>query len=217
MEDAIKQIVKICRNQHYDYNQLRYIFKQVRKELNLKPALAKKGTVKRLSTRELETFLNAAYQKDAKTGLMMDCLYQTALRVQEFVDLQPEDLMLEELRIIVQSGKGNKRREVPVSRALMNALQIHLDGRQVGFVFEGRSAKPFTTRRIQQIVKDIDVDFTVTPHVLRHTRATILAEKGMSKDLLQAFLGHEHPETTQIYTNTANLPLEQVFRKIIIE
>ncbi|HMB93907.1 MAG TPA: tyrosine-type recombinase/integrase [Rhodothermales bacterium] len=55
----------------------------------------------------------------------------------------------------------------------------------------------------------------VPPHILRHTRATLLAEGGMSKDLLQIFLGHEKPETTEIYTYTAALDMRRGFNEAI--
>ncbi|MFT6002830.1 MAG: integrase/recombinase XerD, partial [Flavobacteriales bacterium] len=58
------------------------------------------------------------------------------------------------------------------------------------------------------------IKLDITPHTLRHTRATLLAEDGLEKDLLAKFLGHSKTETTEIYTNTANLKLNEKFREI---
>lgn len=55
----------------------------------------------------------------------------------------------------------------------------------------------------------------VAPHALRHTRTTFLAEDGMAKDFLQVFLGHEQPDTTQIYTNTAAIDTQKAFYEAV--
>ncbi len=77
----------------------------------------------------------------------------------------------------------------------------------------------FSNRRIQQIVKEIAraaqiSSIEVTLHTLRHTRATFLAEDGMSKDHLQVFLGHDLPGTTQLYTKAAAIGTDREFRKV---
>ena len=73
-------------------------------------------------------------------------------------------------------------------------------------------------RRIQQIVGQIGrsagILKKVHPHMLRHTRATLLVESGMTKDVLQQFLGHKSGATTEIYSRTANLQLNQEFQRI---
>lgn len=216
LKPLINDLVKLFRKYHVDYNQSRYVFKEVRKELGLKAKKnASKGTVKRLSHAELDKFLEAAFKKGPLIGLMMVTLYETGTRVSEFINLQPDDLYSDELRIVIKNGKGNKRREVPITRHLSQALQVHLNGRKVGFLFESNRHHQFTTRRVQQIVKSIakeaGLQKNITPHMLRHTRATLLAEKGMAKDLLQVFLGHEKPETTEIYTRTAALNVQKGF------
>ena len=77
----------------------------------------------------------------------------------------------------------------------------------------------YSPRMIQHLVKQITkqarLQIQVSPHILRHTRATLLAEAGMSKDHLQIFLGHEKPETTQIYTRTAALDMKNAFQKAL--
>lgn len=220
LKPLIKEVAKLFRKYHLDYDQSRYVFKEVRKELDLKVRKNKaKGTVKRLSQSEIDQLLKIAFKKSPFIGLMITTLYETGVRVDEFVNLRPEDLYIDELRIIVKSGKGDKRREVPITKELSRALQIHLGERKNGFLFESKRHNKFTTRRIQQIVKELgleaDISQTITPHTLRHTRATLLAEKGMAKDLLQSFFGHEKPETTEIYTRTAALDVQKGFQEAL--
>jgi len=218
-QPIIKLIARELRKNHIGYNESKYIFKQARQIAELKPPKnRKKGTITRLSKDELENFLIESYKQSAITGLMMQTLYETAARVSEFVNLQPDDIYPTDQVIVIRSGKGNKRREVPVDQGLIRAIQLHLNGRRNGYIFESNQNRKYSTRRIEQIVKKIGEDagigITVTPHLLRHTRATLLAEAGMRKDHLQILLGHESANTTEIYTHTAALGLKREFKKI---
>lgn len=216
----IDLIAKNFAKENVSYSQSQYIFKEVRKKLELKPEKKNRGTVKRLSRKEYQNFTKAAYEKSPQTGLMMQTLFETAARVDEFTSLNADDIYFEELRIVIRSGKGNKRREVPIEEHLGRLLSTHLKERKTGPIFRTKRGTRFTNRRIQQIVKEIaeaaDISsIEVTPHTLRHTRATFLAEDGMSKDHLQVFLGHDLPGTTQIYTKTAAIDTDREFRKVI--
>jgi len=187
--------------------------------LELKPGKRIKGTVKRLSRKEYQDFINSAYDKSPKVGVMMQTLFETAARVDEFTSLNANDIYLEERRIIIKSGKGNKRREVPIDEHLVRLLSTHLKKRKSGPIFRTQRMKRYTNRRIEQIVKEVSglaqiKSINVTPHTLRHTRATFLAEDGLAKDYLQVFLGHDQPGTTEIYTKTAALDIDRAFRKV---
>ena len=202
------------------YDESKDLFKEVRRQLNLKPPRRRNnGTVKRMSKSELEAFLNAAYERDARTGTMMQTLYETGCRVSEFCDLEVDDFYSDECRIIVREGKGGKRREIPITSALSNHLKLYLEfsGIREGRVFNSQNGPRISPRRIQQLVKEIadaaGISMTVTPHTLRHTRLTLLAEAGMPKDHLQIFAGHTKPETTEIYTHTAALDVMRSFRE----
>ena len=222
LQKVIDQLAKLFRKHHLSYNQTKYVIQEARKKAELKPGRSKKrGTVTRLSKDEKNRFLNSAYGIDAKTGLMMLTLYETAARVDEFVNLTPSDLYVSDLVIVIRKGKGDKRREVPINLSLARALQVHLMGRKEGYIFESNRNTKFTVRRIEQIVplvaEEAGIQLRVTPHTLRHTRATLLAEMGMSKDYLQSFLGHESPETTEIYTHTAALNVKKEFTRVTEE
>lgn len=217
LKSAIKEIAKIVRKYGMDYEQTAYVFKQVRKTEKLKPKKrGKKGSVKRLSAEEISRFIRASYKHHSKTGLMMDVLYETAARVSEFTALEVSDVYLDDLRVIIQAGKGDKRREVPITQDLADKLQLHIANRKSGPLFLNIRQQVYSPRMIQHLVKQIttkaQLQVQVSPHILRHTRATLLAEAGMSNDHLQIFLGHEKPETTQIYTHTAALDMKNAFQ-----
>ncbi|BDS15696.1 tyrosine-type recombinase/integrase [Aureispira anguillae] len=222
LKPIINLIARKLAKQNISYSQSQYIFKQVRKKLELKPEKKNKGTVKRLSRKEYKRFINMAYEKSSKIGLMMQVLFETATRVDEFTSFNADDIYFEELRIVIQSGKGDKRREVPIEENLARLLSTHLKDRRSGPIFRTQRNGRFTNRRIQQIVKEIAeiaqiTSIEVTPHTLRHSRATFLAEDGMGKDYLQVFLGHDQPTTTEIYTKTAAMDTDKEFRRIMSE
>lgn len=218
-QDLIKSIARELRKSHIDYDTSKYIFKEARKLAEISPPRSRTtGTVKRMSRKEISEFLEAAYQQSAYTGLMMQTLYESAARVNEFVNIRPTDLY-EEGRLIIQQGKGNKRREVLVPDHLVRSLLIHLNGRKQGYLFETNRHSRYSSRRIQQIVDQVAeaagiVHLKVKPHMLRHTRATLWIEDGLPKDFVQYQLGHSKPETTQQYTETANVDASK-YREII--
>jgi integrase/recombinase XerD len=206
-----KQLAKQMRKAGVtNYDQTKHIFKEVRKELDLSPDKKRgKGTVKRISLEQLRRFLEFAQRHSAERGLMMQTLYETAVRVDEFTNLRVEHFLYEQRRLVVVAGKGDKRREIPLTSNLANMLRIHNSERSEGPLFRSSRGKAFTSRRIQQIVNDVaesaSLTTHLTPHILRHTRATDLVEAGMTRDQLRSLLGHEKSDTTDIYTRTANV------------
>ena len=220
MEDVsklAKQLAKTMRKAGVkNYVQTKNIFREVRKELDLSPVKKRgKGTVKRISREELRQFLQYAQRHSAERGLMMQTLYETAVRVDEFTKLRIEDFLYEQRRLIVAAGKGDKRREIPLTSNLSNMLRIHNNDRLEGPLFRSSRGKSFTSRRIQQIVKgtaeSAGLKTNLTPHMLRHTRATDLIEAGMTRDQLRPILGHEKSDTTDIYTRTANVQTRKAY------
>ena len=204
-----KRIAKVMRaSDVVTYDQTRYIFKLVRQELDLVPPKRRsRGTVKYLGRDQLRKFQRAAYRHSAERGLMMDLLYETAIRVSEFINLRAEDLLFEDRRLIIRHGKGDKRREVPLTQELAAATKLYLGQRTQGPIFKSRLGRSYSRQRINQIVDDVaseaGLSIKVTPHTLRHTRATQLVQAGMTRDELKPMLGHEKSDTTDIYTRTA--------------
>ncbi len=167
------------------------------------PDRSGEGSPKRLSSEEQEAFLTAAYGRDDRTGLMMRTLLETGACVSAFVKIRVEDISFRDLEIRLRHTKGEKPRDVPILSSLANELRLHVGERETGWLFRSRQGGHYSKRRIQQIVKDVargaGIQKRVYPHLLRHTVAQRLADEGMREELLQQFLGHEAPETTQRY------------------
>ena len=85
-------------------------------------------------------------------------------------------------------------------------LHTHLGDRATGYLFESNRSLPYSARRVQQIVKEMaekaKIKKRVYPHLLRHSVATTLLERGMLIEQIQKFLGHSKLETTQVYAES---------------
>lgn len=147
--------------------------------------------------------------------------YGCGLRVQEMSDLNKEDVRLTENILIVQKGKNNKRRLVPMSQKIAEELALFLENIPYNHTFYNNTAIPLFTNNqgnrmqkwtfnstLKQLIKRTEFGKQITDnelnkigiHSLRHSIATHLLENGMKLEQVQKFLGHSHIETTQMYT-----------------
>ena len=212
-----RRVAKILRDGGYSYDQSAHLFKRARQLSSLSPPKRKRqGTAKRLTSDELEAFLQAAYDHSGRRGLMMRTLFETGSRVGTFVRIGAEDISFGDLEIRI-TGKGDKDRDVPILSSLANELRLHLGDRESGPIFRSRQGGAYSKRRVQQIAKETaseaGISKRVYPHLLRHTIAQHLADRGMPEELLQKFLGHEKPETTQIYYRPARARVKRSFKE----
>jgi len=141
---------------------------------------------------------------------ILELLYGSGLRASEVVGANVEDLDLDAGLIRVH-GKGGKDRIVPLGRPCIAAMRAHLDQRAAtagsfqGPLFPGRgSGGRMSSRSIQRIVASWAGRSGVGgvhPHLLRHTFATHLLDRGAELRAVQELLGHTSLATTQIYTH----------------
>lgn len=91
--------------------------------------------------------------------------------------------------------------------------------RRTGHLFETNRHTPYSARRIQQIVKQTaeqaEITKRVSPHLLRHSVATTLLERGMPIEQIQKFLGHARLETTQIYAESTAEMIKDSYRRAL--
>jgi integrase/recombinase XerD len=154
---------------------------------------------------------------------LLEVLYGSGLRISELGGLRLSNLLLAEQLLRVW-GKGNRERIVPLGKTAIAALELYLaDGRSnfVGpraedFVFLSAHKRPFSRMGlwlvIRQWVEAAGIRKKVTPHTFRHTFATHLLEGGADLRAVQAMLGHESINTTQIYTHLDRQYLREVHR-----
>ena len=212
----VRRLAKILRDGAYSYDQSKHLIAEARKAVGLAPPRRKRGSVERLTRDELEALLAEAYGASGVRGLLLRTLLETGSRVGAFSRMRVEDISFSELEIRI-TDKGDKTRDVPILRSLANELRLHLRGRESGYVFPSPRGGAYSARRLQQLVKEISdgagITKNVYPHLLRHTMAQRLADEGMPENLLQKFLGHDHPASTQVYYEPARTQVKRAFQE----
>lgn len=180
LHEAISDLEKVIRKYHLSYDQFHYVAKEARKRLNLMRHAGKQRVIDRLTKDEQSRLIRSAYGLAGNRGLLIKTLLCTGTRVSEFIEIQVSDVMIHEQSIFIRKAKGGKQRAVPITESLAQELNTYLNGRKTGYLFESRNHDQYTSRRIQQIVKEIalkaGIAKKVHPHLLRHTVATFLLE-----------------------------------------
>jgi integrase/recombinase XerD len=197
--------------------------------INLESPKIRRSLPGYLRLEEVERLLN---QPDAKTTLgtrdraMLELLYSTGLRVSELVSLRVNDLD-GKLGCVRCIGKGDKERIVPVGRSAVVMVEKYLRDARPQLVRQGRavnSATLFVNRRgaslsrvgvwkiLSAYGRRAGLRVALTPHMLRHSFATHLLERGADLRSVQLMLGHADISTTQIYTHVVEERLKQVYK-----
>jgi integrase/recombinase XerD len=155
---------------------------------------------------------------------LIEVLYATGLRVTELLSLKPADVALD-AGYLTCIGKGDKQRIVPlghvaadwVRRYLAEARPGLLNGRKAAWLFVNARGGRLSRVGFWKLLKDYGIKAGVprglSPHVLRHSFATHLLERGADLRAIQLMLGHADLSTTQIYTHVLEARLRAVYDK----
>lgn len=208
MTEFASELAKLYRRYHVNYQQAIEGSKAARDLVGLnRQKKENKNKIKRLTPTEEERLIETAYAWTSRNGLLIKSLFMSGARVAEFTSIRVEDFSPEEKSIHITKGKGDKSRFVPILKELAQELSTHLNGRTSGYLFESNRNTKFTSRRIQQIVKEVaekaGIEKQVYPHLLRHTVATKLLAGKMKVEEIQKFLGHANIDTTLHYAEVS--------------
>jgi integrase/recombinase XerD len=216
---VITDTLKLWRRHHLTYDQTRYVAKEVRRALTLARPPARQRVIARLSRAEEQGLIAQAYRMPGVRGLLIKTLFQTGARVSEFVNIRVEDLFFDEHMLLIANAKGGKQRYVPLLPALTQELRTYLRDRSTGYLFETTRHTRYSARRIQQLVQETaalaGITKRVYPHLLRHSVATTLLERGMPLEQIQKFLGHARLETTQVYAESTTAMIKESYQKAL--
>jgi site-specific recombinase XerD len=141
---------------------------------------------------------------------MVDFLYSSACRVSEFCALNITDVNMTDHTIHIERGKGGKGRTTFLNPEAEISLRAYLASRNDDSpaLFVGcraphnRLAVKAVQNEIQKIVLRSKVTVHVTPHIFRHTAASLALQRGMPLEQVQRFLGHSRIQTTLRYAKT---------------
>ncbi|HEX4915206.1 MAG TPA: site-specific tyrosine recombinase XerD [Vicinamibacterales bacterium] len=195
---------------------------------DLRAPRAWKTLPKFLSTDDVDKLLQApdiSHPRGIRDRALIELLYATGLRVSELVNLRQQDLNLES-GYLTTTGKGRKQRLVPVGDEAAAWLTRYVREARPALLKKRAASKLFVNARggsglsrvgFWKILKDYGkqagVRGSLSPHVLRHSFATHLLERGADLRAIQMMLGHSDLSTTQIYTHVLEARLRSVYDK----
>lgn len=180
------------------------------------------------SMRRLMDQPDGATPEGIRDRAVLELFYSTGIRLSELIGLSLPDLEMSGGTIRV-TGKGNKHRIVPFGRPARRALELYLAVRDVLAEHASpdiRAAEPvFLTVRgkrmnpkgvnllVGKYISRVSEIEKKSPHVIRHTFATHLLDRGADLQAVKELLGHESLSTTQIYTHVSVDRLKRIYSR----
>ena len=173
----------------------------------------------------LQTFLSTLYtqKKLAQTDYQRRCcirdiavielLFATGMRICELCSLRPQNIDLENNTVRIY-GKGSKERILQVGNPdVLSALKLYYETFQddieiCGYFFVNRLCHKLSDQSVRFMINHYarlaNLDQHITPHMFRHSFATLLLEQDVDIRYIQQMLGHSSISTTEIYTHVSN-------------
>lgn len=144
---------------------------------------------------------------------VIELLFATGMRISELCSLKPADLDLENNTVLIY-GKGAKERILQLGNPeVLSALTLYQDTFRediicCGYFFVNRLKQRLSDQSVRIMIKHYaalaDIEQHITPHMFRHSFATLLLEQDVDIRYIQKMLGHSSISTTEIYTHVSN-------------
>jgi integrase/recombinase XerD len=199
---------------------------------DLLPPRAWPALPRHLSVEEVDQLLA---QPDVSTPLglrdraMLELLYATGMRVSELIGVRSADLHLDE-EYLTCVGKGNKERLIPIGAQAADWVRRYQRTGRAALAARARQSRRSDPRLflnargtgltrvgfwkvISAYGRQAGIRTTISPHVLRHSFATHLLDRGADLRAIQMMLGHADLSTTQIYTHVLEARLRSVYER----
>ena len=152
-----------------------------------------------------------------RDALMLEMFYQTGIRLSELIGLKMNDIDGGQIKVL---GKRNKERIIPISNQLVEQIQIYIGLRKdfqtenthLFILSNGKKIYPtFAYRKINHYLGKVTNLDKKSPHILRHTFATHMLNRGTGLETLKDLLGHANLSATQIYTHNSFAQLNSIY------
>lgn len=144
---------------------------------------------------------------------VVELLFATGIRISELCSLKPADIDLESNTVLIY-GKGAKERILQIGNPeVLSALRLYQEAFQediavCGYFFVNRLCHKLSDQSVRFMInryaKLSGIDQHITPHMFRHSFATLLLEQDVDIRYIQHILGHSSISTTEIYTHVSN-------------
>jgi len=200
---------------------------QVNPMLRIKAPKATKKLPAFVPEEPFNTFLDSFQFEENFEGqrdrLILEFLYGTGIRLAELIGITHADVD-RHARTVRVLGKGNKERMVPLNDSLISCLEVYERHRksELGDNYsenllvtnKARALYPkFVYRVVKKYISLLTTSEHNSPHVLRHSFATHLLNKGADLNAIKELLGHSSLAATQVYTHNSIEKLKSVFEK----
>ena len=191
--------------------------------LKIKAPKVKKSLPAFVEEESMHKLLDQLEFKDDFSGirdkLVLELLYGTGIRLSELLNLKETDVNSFEKTIKVL-GKGNKQRIIPLNQTLHQIINIYRErkgiemgsGNYLIVTDKGEKTYPmFIYRLVTTYLSNVTTLEKKSPHVLRHSFATHLLNKGADLNAIKDLLGHSSLAATQVYTHNSIEKLKAIF------
>jgi integrase/recombinase XerC len=177
------------------------------------PVFAKESE---LTTEKLEDVFADTFE-GLRDELMFELFYQTGIRLSELVELKETDVSEQHIKVL---GKRNKERIIPISIELKNKINIYLTQKHKGLgaskylLVLKNGNKLYSTLVYRKINYYLGLTTSLdkkSPHILRHTFATHMLNRGSGLETLKDLLGHANLSATQVYTHNSFAKLTAIY------
>ncbi len=218
-----KEIAKLLRGEHPDYNYLKSIFRHLRTELEIEVTHQEKKLPKVPTEEELQKYYQAVWKtRNVQDMVIIKTLLYTGVRVSELINIRIEDVDFDRCQIRVNSGKGGKDRIVPFPVSFKEVLAIHIDkmsSQKADYLFESNRQRKYSDRGIRKILakyaKMAGLDHSISPHQLRHFLLTWLKKQGIDDALIQPYSGHSSRQSLEIYSRLSLSEAQSVYESVM--
>lgn len=154
-----------------------------------------------------------------RNATIIELLFCTGLRISELCELKINNINLLNGKMII-FGKGSKERILFIGNEnvlnilnkyfILNSIEIN----KKGWLFPNKDGEKLSDQSIRKLLKNIEVKLNltkhITPHMFRHTFATMLLDKDVDIRYIQKILGHSSISITQIYTHVSNSKQKEI-------
>jgi integrase/recombinase XerD len=193
----------------------------------LRPPRAWRALPRYLSVEDVDRLIaqpDVTTPRGLRDRALIELLYATGMRVSELIGLRPADVNLD-ASYLTCTGKGDKQRLVPIGdeaatwvrKYLSEARGVLLGKRRSPRLFVNASGRGAGLTRVgfwkilKHYARKAGLQMSTSPHVLRHSFATHLLERGADLRAIQMMLGHADLSTTQIYTHVLEQRLRMIY------
>jgi integrase/recombinase XerD len=210
LKEKAKYFCKHLKKENPDYNYLRELFRQIRKNLNIEKTTVEKKIPYLPTEEEITKYYNTVWQsRNMKHVIIVKTLLYTGVRVSELVNIKISDIDLDICQIKIAQTRGKKDRIVPFPDLFKEILAVYLESIKkvdAKYLFESSWKKPYTPRGIRKILmhysKEAGIEHSVSPHTLRHFLFTWMRKKGVDGALIQSYSGRDStPQSLDIFAN----------------